>query len=214
MIEPQVTERRMSACEFMHRVRTIGPVLLVLLVVHVGGAFAQHAPEGDAATADAAAHEIHLIDFFWPVVNFAILCGVLYYFLKAPLLGYLANRGTSIRKDLVEAASLKSAATAQLAEIDRRLQALPGEIEALRARGEAETAAEERRIAETAELEKTRLVEQARREIDVQVRLAKRELTEHATDLAVQLASNRITSEITPDDQDRIVRRYLEQVKG
>ena len=45
---------------------------------------------------------------------------------------YLRDRHSSIRKDLVEAANVKAAAAAQLAEIDRKLQALPGEIEALR----------------------------------------------------------------------------------
>jgi len=213
-----MAQRRMRACEFMHRVRRLALTVVVVLIAHgVGQALAQHAPETAAAhaqPAEAAAHEIHLIDFFWPVVNFAILCGVLYYFLKSPLLGYLANRGDAIRKDLVEAAALKSAATRSLDEIDRKLNALPGEIDSLRARGQAETAAEERRIADTAELEKTRLVEQARREIELQVRLAKRELTEHAADLAVQLASDRLESEITPDDQARLVHRYLQQVKG
>lgn len=212
-----MTQRTTRACEFMHRVRILALSLVVLLAIGAGHALAQHAPEQDAGhaqPAEAASHEIHLADFFWPVVNFAILCGVLYYFLKGPLLGYLDNRGSAIRKDLVEAAALKSAATAQLDEIERKLKALPGEIESLRARGQAETVAEERRIADNAEAEKARLVEQARREIDLQVRLAKRDLTEHAADLAVKLASDRIASEITPDDQARLVHRYLQQVKG
>lgn len=212
-----MAQRTTRACEFMHRVRILALSIVVLLALGTTHALALHAPAQEAEhaqPAEAASHEIHLLDFFWPVVNFTILCGVLYYFLKAPLLGYLDNRGSTIRKDLVEAAALKAAATSQLAEIDSKLKALPGEIEALRARGQAETAAEERRIAESAEAEKARLVEQARREIDLQVRLAKRDLTEHAADLAVQLASDRIASEITPDDQARLVHRYLQQVKG
>ena len=200
----------------MHRVRTLALSVAILVALGAGHALAQQAPAAGehAQPAEAAAHEIHLIDFFWPVVNFAILCGVLCYFLKSPLLGYLANRGETIRKDLVEAAALKSSATNQLGEIDRKLKALPGEIDALRARGREETAAEEQRIAAAAEAEKARLVEQARREIDLQVRLAKRDLTEHAADLAVQIASDRIASEMTPDDQSRLVNRYLQQVKG
>jgi F0F1-type ATP synthase membrane subunit b/b' len=45
------------------------------------------------------------------------------------------------------------------------------------------------------------------------VRLAKKEILEHAADLSVQLATDRIRKEITPDDQSRIVDRYLDQVK-
>jgi F-type H+-transporting ATPase subunit b len=165
------------------------------------------------AAAEEAAHESSLAALFWPVVNFAIMCGVLYYFLNAPLSGYLKDRGETIRRDLVEAAALKAAATAQLADIDRKLKALPGEIEALRERGKAEVAAEAQRITQQAATDRDRLVEQARRDIEVQVRLAKRALTEHAADLSVQLAADRIATETTEADQNRLITRYLEQVK-
>ncbi len=209
MSEQLVAERPMRACEFMHRVRGVcRPVLAAAAVLLAAvPAAAQHAEE-------AAAHEIHLLDFFWPVVNFAILCWVLYYFLATPLSGYLAGRGAAIRKDLVDAATLKDAATAQLAELDRKMKALPGEIDALRERGRAETIAEEQRIAQAAQAERDRLVDQARREIDVQVRVARRALTEHAADLAVELAADRLKTEVTADDQARLVTRYLQQVKG
>lgn len=212
----------------MHRVRALaGPVLALVFVValavvaRAAQPAAEHAPAGQAQpvehTAAAehgeAAHEASVTDLFWPVVNFAILCYVLYYFLRAPLTSYLKDRGASIRKDLVDAAAIKSAATAQLEEIDRKLKALPGEIETLRARGQAEMAGEEQRISQQAAAERDRLLEQARRDIDVQVRLAKRELTAHAADLALQLAEERLAKETTPADHARLVDRYLEQVK-
>jgi F-type H+-transporting ATPase subunit b len=171
---------------------------------------AEHAAEGEHA---AAEHEASITDLFWPVVNFAILCGVLYYLLRAPITGYLKDREATIRKDLVDAAAIKSAATAQLEEIDRKLKALPGEIDAARTRGQSEIAAEQQRISQQAAAERDRLLEQARRDLDVQVRLARRELTEHAADLALQLAADRITNETTPADHARLVDRYLDQVK-
>jgi F-type H+-transporting ATPase subunit b len=148
----------------------------------------------------------------WPTVNFVILAGGLWWFLREPLSTYLRDRHTSIRKDLVEAANVKSAAAAQLAEIDRKLQALPGEIEALRTRGAEEIAAEEQRIAAQAAAERDRLLEQTRREIDLQLRLARRDLVEHAATLSVQIAGERLQQQMTPDDQQRLVDRYLDQV--
>ncbi len=194
----------------MHRVRrsvvtpiTVTVCLLALAAVPMAAA----AEEGEH-------HAMSLADFFWPVVNFAIMCGVLYYFLKTPLAGYLKGRSDTIRKDLVDAEALRTSATAQLDEIDRKMKALPDELEALRTRGQAEIAAEEQRIAQQAAAERDRLIEQARRDIDLQVRLAKRALTEHAADLALDLATERIGRETTPDDHARLVNRYLEQVKG
>jgi F-type H+-transporting ATPase subunit b len=193
-----------------------------MAVVHAAAAdqappAAEHAqPDehaADAEHAEGAAHEASLADLFWPVVNFTILCGVLYYLLKTPLTTYLADRSESIRKDLVDAAALKATATAQLDEIDRKLQALPGEIETLRARGQAEVQAEEQRIAQQAATDRDRLLEQARRDIEAQVRVAKRDLTEHAADLALQVATDRLVKETTAADHARLVDRYLEQVK-
>ena len=144
-----------------------------------------------------------ILGMAWPVANFIIFIGILYYFFNKPFTEYLAGRSATIRKDLVEAAELRNNANAQLAAIDQKLQALPGELNALRTRGAEEIKAEEQRIAAAAAADRERLLEQTRREIDLQVRLAKKEILEHAADLSVQLATERIKKEVTPADQDR-----------
>jgi F-type H+-transporting ATPase subunit b len=173
---------------------------------------------GEAAGHEAAGHEEEhaesLLSFIARLANFAILAGFLYYVLRKPLGTYLVNRSTQINGDLVTAKETTATATKELAEIDRKLQALPAEIAALKTRGTQEIAAEETRIRQTAEAERHRLIEQTRREIDLQVRLAKRELTEHAASLAVALAADKIVHTITPDDQSRLIDRYVTQVRN
>ena len=87
-----------------------------------------HAPEAE----HAAGHSITdmILGMGWPIANFIIFVGVIYYFGNGPLKEYLATRGATIRKDLVEAAALKASATAQLATIEQKLQALPGDLSA------------------------------------------------------------------------------------
>jgi F0F1-type ATP synthase membrane subunit b/b' len=82
----------------------------------------------------------------------------------------------------------------------------------LRHRGQREIAAEQVRIEQAAAAERDRLLEQTRREIDLQLRAARRDLVTHAADLAVQVARERIRSRITTADQRRLLDRYLEQV--
>jgi F0F1-type ATP synthase membrane subunit b/b' len=214
-----------NACELKNKLR--GAALIALFLIIATPVFAQEPGQpakeqpapGVTAQPDEHATEEHAEEhsmwagLLWPTVNFAILVGGLWYFFATPVGNYLRDRHGAIRKDLVEAANIKATAAAQLAEIDKKLQALPGEIEALRTRGAEEIAAEEARIAALASAERERLLEQTRREIEVQLRLAKRELVEHAADLAVQLASERIQHQITPADQQRIVDRYVEDVK-
>jgi F-type H+-transporting ATPase subunit b len=215
----------LNACELKNKVARL--VFVLALCFLVTPALAQQPSPSDAAPGVAAqpvehednhaeAEEHHSVwaGLLWPTVNFAILFGGLWYFLKTPLANYLRDRHSAIRKELVEAASVTATASAQLAEIERKLQALPGEIDVLRHRGAEEIASEEARIAALAAAERDRLLEQTRREIDLQVRLAKRELVEHAADLSVQIAAERIQQQITPADQERLVDRYLNDVKG
>ena len=46
----------------------------------------------------------------------------------------------------------------------------------------------------------------------MRLRVARRELTEHAAQLAVQVAEDRIRRSITPDDQIRLLDRYTAQI--
>ena len=89
-----------------------------------------------------------------------------------PLTEYLGGRSSQIRKDLVDAAELNRTATAQLADVDRKMQALPGELEALKTRGAEEIVAEEERIASAAAADRARLLTQTRREIEVRLQAA------------------------------------------
>ena len=146
------------ACEFRRKLRLValGVAVAAALAFPVATALAQeHAPAADhqAAEGEHAAAAEHggehggLSGLLWPTANFLILCGGLYYFLRTPFTDYLAGRSSQIRKDLVDAAELNRVATEQLAEVDRKVKALPGEIDALRTRGAQEIAAEEARIA-------------------------------------------------------------------
>ena len=158
-------------------------------------------------------HEQTLLQTVAKLANFAILAGVLFYFLKTPVSAYLVSRAGQIRKDLVTAAEVRAAATAQLAEIERKLQSLPAELEALRTQGAADVVAEQARIARAAEVERARLIEQTHREIEMRLRVARRELTELAAQLAVTIAEERIKRSITPADQLRLVDRYTAQLQ-
>jgi F-type H+-transporting ATPase subunit b len=219
-----------GACELKRKVAiALFAVILLSFIAAPTVAYAreggqEHPPAQSAAAehaqdahGEAEAHEVSLAamlkSMMWPTINFIIFVGILYYLLNKPFAEYLAGRSATIRRDLVDAAALRDNATAQLAAIDQKLQALPGELTTLRTRGAEDIKAEEQRIAAAAAADRERLLEQTRREIDLQVRLAKKEILEHAADLSVQLATDRIKKEVTPADQDRLVDRYLSQVK-
>lgn len=185
----------------------------------------EHAPSAAAVPAGGSAHEAAAQHEgaeashdpgWWPTIwkaaNFVILVGILAYFLRAPLGAYLTGRIGKVREDLVTAAQTRETAVRQLAEIDAKLAALPAELEALKKRGAEDLIAERARIEQDAQAERQRLLEQTRREIDMRLRIAKRELLELGADLAVTVASQRIRASITAEDQARLVDRYASQL--
>jgi F-type H+-transporting ATPase subunit b len=193
-----------------------GLLLAATCVVAVPAAAAVQHGAGAAAEAGGepeAPHEQTLLQTAAKLANFAILAGVLVYFLKGPIGVHLASRAANIRQDLAAAAEMRAAASAQLAEIDRKLKTLPAELDALKARGAEDVAAEQARIAQAAAVERDRLIAQTRREIEMRLRVARRELTAHAAQLAVNVAEVRIRQAITLDDQLRLVDRYTAQLK-
>jgi F-type H+-transporting ATPase subunit b len=206
-MRPDCRARRMPA-----GLRGLALALLVAATIGIasaGVAAQEHEPAGAAE----APHGQSVLQTVAKLANFAILAGVLVYFLRTPIRTYLVSRATAIRSDLVAASEMRATATAQLAEIERKLQSLPAELAALKAQGAQDVAAEQARIAQAAALERERLIEQTRREIATRLQVARRELTQHAAQLAVQVAEERIRRTITPDDQLRLVQRYTEQLR-
>lgn len=172
--------------------------------------------EGAAAEAHAAEeeHAEGVLPTIARLANFAILVGILVYFLRSPFAAYLVSRSDQIRAELVNAAELRRRAESQLAAIEQKMAALPGELDALRQRGAADVAAEEARIRAAAEADRERLLEHMRSDVAMQVRIARRALMNEAAALATEVARRRIEKTITPDDQMRLLDRYTTQLGG
>lgn len=150
----------------------------------------------------------------WKLANFAVLVGILIYFLRSPIVGYLKGRGETIRHDLVDARKLRETAEKQLGEVRAKLERLPGELEDLRTRGAEELEGERVRMQEATARERELLLERTRKDIDLRFRLARRELLTHTADLAMTLARQRIEQTITDEDRSRLVDRYAEEVRA
>ncbi len=217
----KVSASPVAACETPRKLGT-GRIFFAVLAACAFLAVATpvRAGQPDPGRETAAAHaggeeaprQESIVAVIARVVNFGVLAGALVYFLRSPLATYLADRGSQIRADLVNANETRREAAAQIEEIDRKMKALPAELEALRAQGAKEIAAEEERIRAAAAAERDRLLEQARREIDLQLKVAERQLVSHAADLAVGVATERIKRNITTDDQKKLVDQYVQRL--
>jgi len=160
----------------------------------------------------AATAEGGVMETVAKLFNFAVLAGILVYYLRRPIANYLVDRSQQIRHALVEASATRERASADLDSIQSRLSALPAELEALKVRGAEEVQAEQVRIRALAATERERVLAETRREIDQQYRVARRALVQETADQAATIARARIERDMTPADQARLIDRYLNQV--
>jgi F-type H+-transporting ATPase subunit b len=133
------------------------------------------------------------------VLNFAIVAGAIVYFSKKNLPGMFRNRTAFIQKAMQEARQASEDANRRLAEIETRLSRLDSEIAGMRATAEKEAVAEEARIKAAAEEDGRKIVESAGQEIAAAAKLARRELTTYAANLAVSLAARQIEVDAATD---------------
>jgi F-type H+-transporting ATPase subunit b len=139
-------------------------------------------------------------------LNSAILIGAILWFLFSMVPKMYRRRSETLQKQLFDARSATAEANAKLAAIEERLSKLGIEIEAIRRQTEHDLAGDEKRIHESLEAEKHRLLSSIEQEIDAAGAAARRDLKKYAATLAVERALAEIR--LTPDDDRALVREF------
>lgn len=168
-----------------------------------------------SAAAQHAEHVEHAAD--WSLLAFhtfglAVLIGVIVYFAREPLQTFLRDRSDGLRRRLENARVALENARKANAAIRARLDRIGDENEAL-----------VREAAELAELERTRALERARRAAervreeakhaaDQEIERARAELQSEAARLAISLAGEMVRSNLTPDDERRMLAEFVERI--
>lgn len=147
-------------------------------------------------------------------INFAILAGVLFYFLRKPLSSFLKERSELLRKSIDDAAKARAEAAEKLSAIEARTAALADEIAAMNAKMDAEAGVEAQRLRETAAVEISRIRAQSEFAGEQEVKKAREELRREASLLSAQAAEELVRKTLSPVDQERLVRENLEKIEG
>jgi F-type H+-transporting ATPase subunit b len=135
--------------------------------------------------------------FAW--LNFSVIGLAVFKVLKKSLPGFFKGRTASIQKDLETARRLSAESSARLSAIEARLANLDSEIVAMREQAERDGKAEEDRLRAATEDEKRKIVEAAQQEISAATDIARRDLKNHAAELAIELAEKRLAINETTD---------------
>ena len=144
------------------------------------------------------------------VLNFAVIAGAIFWFSRKSLPGMFRNRTASIQKAMEEARKASEDANRRLGDIESRLSRLGAEIGEMRASAEREAAAEEERIKVAAAEDARKIIASAEQEIAAAAKLARRDLTAYAADLAVALARKQIQVDAATDQA--LVRSFAQHI--
>jgi len=176
-----------------------GLVLLPAVVLASGGG--GHADSG-----------VILKDFAYRCFNFALLVGLVAYFVTKPIRKGLKGRTEEIEKTLADAQAAKEAAEAKHLEYSEKLAKATEEIASITDSIRREGELERDKIISAAKELAINVEQEAENKAAGVVTKARTELREEAASLAVELAKDMLKKQVSADDQKRLVDEYMQKV--
>lgn len=167
------------------------------------------------ALASGGGHEVELESGFtllMRLVNFLLLAGLLYYFLRKPIRNFLNQRQQGVREALEEAERARAEAESRFKEMERRLGQAQKEMEELRRMLLEQGRQEKERILAHAQKEAEKIRKQAEMAAEQELKKAKSLLRREAVELAARIAEAILRERIDSKDHERLIRQYVESV--
>lgn len=159
-------------------------------------------------------HEVTVWTYAIPFINFFILVGVLFYFLKAPVKAMFASRATEISKGVAEAQKHHENAIAKFEEIQEKLKNADNETKSLLASIKSSALSEKENVLAAANQFATQLQADTQNLIAQEVRKAQMILREETVRLASELAQKDVVAKLTPEVQNRLQTEFVKNLKS
>ncbi len=151
----------------------------------------------------------------WRVINLLVFVLILVYILRNKIgIGKVFDdRASAITRELEEARKEKKEALERLSEVEARLSRLDQEVSEIGREAEREAAREAERVRQAAQADAEKIRQTAGREIEGAMKAARTELRAFVADHAVDMAESIIRREIRPEDNSRLLNKYLDELR-
>ena len=150
----------------------------------------------------------------WAVLNFLLFVALLVRFLRAPIRDYFRTRGDRLTEALAAGARAREKAEALRAAIARDLADLPALRERLRADLLAAAEREREHLIERGREAARRIRADARVLAEQEFVAARKALRSELIEEAVRQATALLRRALTPGDQERLVRDFIESARA
>ncbi len=185
--------------------RRVSWSLVWLLAVQASVAMAAEGGESNLFAGDIG-------NAVWTLVIFVLVIVVLGKFAWGPLLGGLQQREEFIRRSLQEAKEDREAAEARLQEYEEKLSSAGAEASEIIEQGKSEGEKLRAGIEEKARDEADKMVERARREIELAKQSAIKDLYATSSELATEIASRIVQRELNPQDHEKLISDSIKEL--
>ena len=149
----------------------------------------------------------------WTILVFALLLAILTKYAWGPLMKALQEREDRIAQKISDAEATNKSALAKLAEYEKRIAAEKDQAAAIIAEAKKDAEKVKEEIQATAKIEAERMIERAKREIELAQQAAVAEIRDKMVDLAAELASVIVQREIKPEDHRRFVQDAIGNIE-
>ena len=144
--------------------------------------------------------------------NFALLALGVGWLLIRMLPKTFRDRNSAIQKHLVDARTATEEANARLGSVEERLSKLDGQIAAMKAQAELDSAADEQRIKASVEDEKKKILAAAEQEISSATVQAQRQIQQYAAELAIEQAAKKLV--VSAETDRLLVQGFARRLAG
>ncbi len=187
-----------------------GLFLFVGLSVLLGAGLAWGAEEGPP---HGVTHE-QIMNLIWFTMNFIALVAILYKYGRKPIGDMFRQRRENILKQYNELLEKKKEAEARYIELQEKLKNLEKEAKEIYENYVEQGMKEKERIIKEAEAQAERIKQQAELYIQQEVEKATAMLREEIAEASVKLAEEILRKNITEDDQKKIIKDFINEIKG
>jgi F-type H+-transporting ATPase subunit b len=169
---------------------------------------------GVSAGGEEAVHYSVWKDYFWKFINFSIIVAILIIFGRKPLKAFMKQRTEMIEKTLKEAREAKEFAQKALQEVEEKLKTKDMEIEKILAASRQIGEEELQQLIEQGGKLREKILEQARVNIEYELKHAKDAIKAEAVEIAMELAEKKIKEKLTKEEQERLLEESIAKMGG
>ncbi len=150
----------------------------------------------------------------WKILNFVLFVGLLRHFLRQPVADFWTKRSADLKEALSSSHTLRQEAQTKCETLEKRMSLIEREVSDLLRQLSEESEREKALLEAQAQKTAARMLEEAHRINDQEIRRAKESLKAQTAHLAIELAERLIHENFQSTDQERLSKKYLQELEN